>query len=128
MKNKKHHAYTGGAVTLALTVPAGTKSGHVVRFGAAGLYGVATTDRVTTEQATKGEHPQGYVEGQAGVFLPGIVLTIGVPASALNGIADFAKVNIDPATQAYTAAADGALPGAYIGYRLNATTVGLRSS
>lgn len=128
IKNKRHHAYTGGSVTLAMTVLAGTKSGDIVKFGTAGLYGVAETDRVTTEQAAKGTGPQGYVEGQAGVYLPGITLTLMVPAAALTGIADFAKVSFDPATKTYAAAADAAAPTAYVGYRLNATTVALRSN
>lgn len=119
MKNKRHHAYTGGSVTLPLIVPNGTKSGDIVPLGSAGLYGVAETDQVTADQITTGKYPQGYVAGQAGVFLPGIVMTLTVPT--LTGIADYAKVY---------RAADGTLSttntGTYVGWRLGATTLGLR--
>lgn len=125
MKNKRHWAYTGGGVTLPMTVPAGTKSDDIVKFGTAGLYGVAETDRVTADQATKGTGPQGYVEGQSGVYFPGLVLTLRVAATALNGIADFAPVDFDPVAKTYSTAATAA---AGVGFRLNATTVGLRSN
>lgn len=124
MKNKKHHAYTGGSVTLALSVPAGTKSGEIVKLGAAGFYGIAETDVVSTEQAKTGKHPQGLVEGQASVYLPGITLTVSVPAADLSAVTDFAKVDYDTATKKYVAATGAA----FVGYRLNATTVGLRAN
>ncbi|MBZ9713758.1 hypothetical protein [Deinococcus multiflagellatus] len=123
MKNKKHHAYTGGSVTLALPVPAGTKSGHIVKLGNAGFYGIAATDVVSPEQATSGKHPQGLIEGQASVFLPGIVLTVGVPAADVAAVADFGKVDWDAGTKKFVAAG-----AAFVGYKLGATTIGLRAN
>ncbi|UQN04854.1 hypothetical protein [Deinococcus sp. QL22] len=126
MKNKKHWAYTGGAITLALIVAAGTKSGDIVKFGADadGLYGVAQTDVATADQVTKGLAPQGLVENQASVFLPGIVMSLSVPPAALTGIADYAKVYLAP-DKTYTVTAAG---NTFVGYRLGATTLGLRSN
>lgn len=124
MKNLKMIAHTGGAVTIPLAVPAGTVSGDLVALGAAGLYGWATTTRVSTEQATKGTGPQGYVEGQAGVYLPGIVATIRVAATAMTGIADYAKVYMAP-DKSYSGASAG---NTWVGYRINATTLALRSN
>lgn len=124
MKNKKMHAYTGGAVTVPLTVPSGTVSGDLVPLGTDGLYGWATTDRVTADQAAKGTGPQGLTEGQAGVFLPGIVASIRTAANAMTGIADFAKV-YQTSAKALTATASG---NTFVGYRLNATTLALRSN
>jgi len=124
MKNKKHHAYTGGSVTLALPVPAGTKSGEVVKLGAAGFYGIAETDVVSAEQAKTGKHPQGLIEGQASVYLPGITLTVGVPAADIAAVPAFGKVDYDAATKKYVAAAGAA----FVGYKINANTVGLRAN
>lgn len=124
IKNKKHWAYTGGAVVLALIVAANTKSGDIVKLGNDGLYGVAQTDIATAAQVLKGEAPQGLVDNQASVFLPGIVLTLGVPPAALTGIADYAKVYMAP-DKTYTVTAAGNL---FVGYRLGATTLGLRSN
>lgn len=119
MKNKKHWAYTGGAVTLALIVVTGTKSGDVVKLGNGGLFGVVQTDIATDDQITKGLAPQGSVENQASVFLPGIVLTLGVPPTALTGIANYAKVDM-AADKMYTVTAEG---DPFVGYPL-----GLRSN
>lgn len=124
IRNKKHHAYTGGSVTLALPVPAGTKSGEVVKLGAAGFYGIAETDVVSPDQAKTGKHPQGLIEGQASVYLPGITLTVSAPAADLAAVADFAKVDYDAAAKKFIAAAGAA----FVGYRINATTVGLRAN
>jgi predicted RecA/RadA family phage recombinase len=124
MKNKKNWAYTGGAVTLALAVAAGTKSGDLVKLGDGGLYGYASTDVATADQVMKGLAPQGLIENQAALFLPGIVMTISVPSTALTGIADFAKVYL-AADKSYSAAAAG---NTWVGYRLNATTLALRSN
>ncbi|UQN06297.1 DUF2190 family protein [Deinococcus sp. QL22] len=124
IKNKKHWAYTGGAITLALIVAAGTKSGDTVKLGNDGLYGVAQTDIATADQVTKGLAPQGLVENQASVFLPGIVMSLSVPPAALTGIPDYAKVYM-AADKTYTVTAAGNL---FVGYRLGATTLGLRSN
>lgn len=124
MRNKKHHAYTGGSVTLALPVPAGTKSGEIVKLGNAGFYGIAETDVVSADQAKTGKHPQGLIEGQASVFLPGISLTVSAPPADIAAVADFAKVDWDAANKKYIAAAGAT----FVGYRLNATTVALRAN
>jgi len=123
MKNRKHWAYTGGAVTLPLTVPANTKSGDIVPLGTTGLYGVATTDRATTDLIGKGLSPQGLLDGQASVQLPGIVLTLAVAKTDLAAFADYAKV-YRSAAGAYTATTTDL----WVGYRLNATTLALRSN
>ena len=123
MKTKKHHANTGGAVTLALAVAAGVTSGAIVVLGNAGLYGVATTDRATTDKINAGLSPQGLLDGQASVFLPGIVLTLAVAKTDLAAFADYAKV-YRSAAGAYTATTTDT----FIGYRLNATTLALRSN
>ncbi|AIZ44862.1 hypothetical protein QR90_06720 [Deinococcus radiopugnans] len=120
MKNLKHQADRKGGVILPLTVAAGTLSGQVVTLGAAGLFGIATTDRVTPEQATSGLHPQGYKSGQAGVLLPGIGLTIDV--LPLTGIADYAKVYV--AAGVYSATNTGT----FVGWRINATTLAVRNN
>ena len=124
MKNLKMIAHTGGAVTMPLAVPAGTVSGDLVPLGTAGLYGYATTTRVSTEQAAKGTGPQGYIEGQAGVYLPGIVAVVRVSSAALNGIADYAKVYIAP-DKTYSGAASG---NTWVGYRMGAMSLALRSN
>ena len=124
MQVKKHWAYTGGAVTVAVTVPAGTKSGHIVKIGNAGFYGIAQTDQATPDMVKKGQAPQGLVDNQASVFFPGIVLTVAAPAADLSALADGAKVDWDDAAKKYVAAAGAT----FVGYRLNATTVALRSN
>jgi hypothetical protein len=124
MKNLKNLAYTGGAVTLALMVPDGTKSGDIVKLGAAGFYGIAQTDRVSADMAKTGKHPQGLIEGQASTFLPGIVMTVTAPAADIAAIAAFGKVDFDPATKKYVAPAGAA----FIGYKINANTIGLRAN
>lgn len=123
MKNVKYRAHTGGAVTLALMVTAGVKSGDLVPLGAAGLYGVATTDRATTANINAGLSAQGLIDGQASVILPGIVLGLAVPSAALSAFADYAKV-YRSAAGAYTAVTTNL----WVGYRLNATTLALRSN
>lgn len=123
MQNQKHRAHTGGCVTLPLPVPAGTKSGALVVLGTAGLYGVAETAAATAGQVNQGTAPQGLVEGQASVSLPGIVLTLRVAPADLAAFGDFAKV-YRSAAGAYTATASDT----FVGYRLNATTLALRSN
>ena len=123
MQNQKHRAHTGGCVTLALPVPAGTKSGDLVSLGNAGFYGIAETAAVTADQVQKGTGPQGLIEGQASVSLPGIVLTIRTAPTDLAAFADFAKV-YRSAAGAYTATTTDT----FVGYRLNATTLALRSN
>ncbi|CAM3666639.1 hypothetical protein [Deinococcus frigens] len=124
MKNKKHWAYTGGSISVALTVPAGTKSGDLVKLGTDDLYGHAETDQATADMVSKGTAPQGLVENQATVFLPGIVESIGVPATAIAAVAAFGKVYLK-ADKSY-----GATPadGLFVGYKLNATTIALRAN
>lgn len=121
MKNLKHQTDRKGGVILPLAVPDGTKSGDVIALGADGLFGIATTDQVTAAQITAGTHPQGYKAGQAGVLLPGIGLTLDVPA--MPGIADYAKVYVG-ANQAISTMNTGL----YLGYRVGATTVAVRSN
>jgi hypothetical protein len=122
--NKKHHAYTGGAVTLALTVPAGSKNGDVLALGADGLFGWLDTEPVTQAQYDKGEYPQGYVVGQAGVYLPGITLTLNVDATQIAAVLQFGKVYIKP-DRTYTGTAAGAT---LVGYKLGKNFIGLKSN
>lgn len=122
--NKKHHAYTGGSIDLALTVPAGSKNGDVVALGTDGLYGWLVTEPVTAAQALSGEYPQGYTEGQAGVFLPGIVLSINVVAAQIAAVAQFGKVYVKP-DRTLTGTAAG---NTFAGYKLGASFIGLRAN
>lgn len=124
MKNRKHWANTGGAVTLPLAVAAGTVSGDLVALGTDGLYGHATTDAVTATMVTKGTNPQGLAAGQASVFLPGIVVTIGVSSTSLTAVANFGKVYLKP-DKTYAATAAG---NTFIGYKLDPTTIALRAN
>lgn len=123
MKNRKHGKLED-SVTLPLPVPDGTKSGDIVILGTAGLYGVATTDKITTAIINAGGNvPQGYVDGQGGVFLPGISITLAVANTALTAFATFAKV-YKSAAGAYTATTTDT----FVGYKINPTTLALRGN
>lgn len=123
MRNLRRQADLKGGIIVPLTVPAGTKSGEPVALGAAGLYGVATTDQVTAEQAKTGQHPQGLKANQASVLLPGVGLSIDVPAAQIAAIAVGGKVYFVNASKTYAATGD-----VHVGWKIGASEVGLRGN
>lgn len=123
MRNMRRQADLKGGIIVPLTVPAGTKSGDPVAIGAAGLYGIATTDQVTADQAKTGQHPQGLKANQAAVILPGVGLSIDVPAAQISGIADGGDVYFVNASKTYAAAGD-----VLIGWKIGASEVAVRGN
>lgn len=67
-------------VTHACAVPAGTKSGDVIKLGP--LTAWALTDRATAETISNGMAPQGLQEGQATCELAGVSTVLLLPTTA----------------------------------------------
>jgi len=72
-KQIKRYASNGG-ISLPLPVASGATKDSVITLGTAGLFGYVLTDRATTATIQAGTAAQGLANGEASVFLPGIIL------------------------------------------------------
>ncbi|ALW87854.1 capsid cement protein [Deinococcus actinosclerus] len=102
-----------GNISLAMPVPAGTKSGDVVLINTKGLKGWAQTDRATATTVADGTAAPGLADGQATVELIGISTSVNLPVAGAGSAGD----------KVYKVAADGTYSGvasgnALIGYAL----------
>jgi hypothetical protein len=106
-------------VAIAAAVAAGTLSGHIVPLGAAGLFGIAETDRFVAANYTPETAlvpPPGLEDGEATVILSGISQIQRYQADG-TGLAQYVKAYWNNATRRVTATSAG---NTYIGYTLDA--------
>lgn len=112
---KNLEATRNANIIWPLPVASGVTAGQIVLIGAAGLWGWAQTDRVTTALLSDYTRtlPQGLVDGQASVELPGISTAVRLTVAGTPAVGD--RIYRVAADGTYSTTATGNL---MIGYAL----------